>query len=77
MKYALIAPNEVAHEGHRVAQISDATFEVAEPLFWVEVQTELESQFLYYDEKTRSILEIPKPKIPVPINPTVTGAQKW
>lgn len=43
----------------RVAEVEDATFEVAGDLFWVDVSDELASQDIYYDTSEQTCKVIP------------------
>jgi hypothetical protein len=69
--YALISPNEPSVNGYRVAQVADITFEVAEPLFWVECSNDIVADDFYYDTQTNSLLIIPKK--PIYTNNSVVG----
>ena len=67
MKKALISPNEIVFKydgsqlGARVCEVSDASFEVAAPLFWVDCDDSIIADQFYFDGT--SILPIPvKPK---------------
>lgn len=59
MKNALISPDEKRLNGFRVAQVADATFEVAAPLFWVECDDEVEADIFWYDPLNEQITLIP------------------
>jgi hypothetical protein len=53
MKRALISPNEVvtAYDGttgQRVAEVSSASFEIAEPLFWLDCPDECVADLWFY-----------------------------
>ena len=41
MKKALIVPNVVSGSGYRIAEVTDTSFPVAEPLFWVDVSADV------------------------------------
>jgi len=56
MKNALISPNEPVLAGYRVAEVSDTTFEVAPPLFWVECADDVVADQFYYDTETQTIV---------------------
>lgn len=58
MKYALISPNEPVEYGYRVAEVSDQTFDVAEPLFWVDCSDDIIADQFYYDINTQTIIPI-------------------
>lgn len=73
MKNALISPNEPVYSydgsllGERVAQVSDTTFPIAPPLFWVDCADDVVADQWYYDSVTQQILLVPLP--PPPDNP--------
>lgn len=73
MKNALISPNEPVYSydgsllGERVAQVSDATFPIAPPLFWVDCADDVVADQWYYEPVTQQILLVPLP--PPPDNP--------
>lgn len=81
MKNALISPNEPRETGYRVAQISDVTFEVAPPLFWVECSDDIVTDQFWYNPANQSfeVMPEPIPVIPVVIpgldQPETQGAQ--
>lgn len=61
----------------RVAEVADATFPVAEPLFWVECADDVVADQWYYDTVQQICIIIP-PAPPRPAaadQPAVTGAQ--
>ena len=62
MKEALIIPGELRESGYRVAQVVDQhqTFEVGQPLFWVECEDNVFADCFWYDPKTQTI----KPNTP-------------
>lgn len=52
MKKALISPNETrriseTETGYRVAQVSDNEFQVASPLFWIDVPDDTLTEKVY------------------------------
>ena len=49
----------------RVAQVSDTTFEVAEPFFWTECADDVLADFFYYNTVDKEIFPIP----PLPPKP--------
>ena len=55
MIWALISPNEKVYDSHgvylgsRICDVVDEKFEVAEPLFWVQVSTDVYSNIYYWD----------------------------
>jgi hypothetical protein len=57
MKEALISPNEPRESGYRVAQVVDQyeTFEVGQPLFWVECSDNVVADQFWYNPKTQTI----------------------
>jgi hypothetical protein len=66
MKKALVSPLE----NNRVAQVADAEFEVAQPLFWVDCHDEVTAEWTYDDSAFNA------PVIPEPITvPTQTKEQ--
>ena len=72
MKKALICPSGVNEHGYRVAQVEQETFEVAEPLFWVDCADDVEQDKFFFDPQDNTIKPIPAPE---PVNHTVDGAQ--
>lgn len=54
MKYALISPTEQTLDsegnvvGARVAEVATDTFDVAQPLFWVECEDDVAADQYYY-----------------------------
>lgn len=76
MKKALISPNEVSYNyegiilGTRVAQVSDYSFEVAPPLFWIDCDDDIDADKYYYDMQSQTI--IAKPIQPAPLEENVT-----
>jgi hypothetical protein len=69
MKKALIAPNETrpisaTETGYRVAQISDAEFDVASPLFWIDVADDTATQKVY-NPNTQELVDRWIPPLPV------------
>lgn len=65
----------------RVAQVQEDSFEVAQPLFWVDCADDVVADEWYYQSSTGVILTIPAPApIPetvpaAPEQPVVSGAQ--
>ena len=57
MKQALISPTEPKETGYRVAQVVDQyqTFEVGQPLFWVECADDVKADQFWYDPQTQTI----------------------
>jgi hypothetical protein len=64
--------------GFRVAMFSEASFEVAPELFWVEYTGDKKEHELFYDNTTNTIKEIPIPPAP-PANtqPISQGTQTF
>lgn len=71
MKKALISPNELRYgdeektqSGYRVAEISNAEFEVASPLFWIDVPDDTVANKKYYKPSDQSLqnIYIPPPE---------------
>jgi hypothetical protein len=64
-KEALISPNEPRETGYRVAQVVDQyqTFEVGQPLFWVECADDVIADQFWYNPQTQTIEPNP-PYIP-------------
>jgi hypothetical protein len=56
---ALISPIEPVENGYRVAEVSEKTFEVAPPFFWVDCGKEVVADMYWYDQADKSI----KPKL--------------
>jgi hypothetical protein len=73
MKNALICPNQPVETGYRVAEVADATFEVAPPLFWVECADDVVADQFWYDPSDDTIKLIPEP--PEPEQPVTQGTQ--
>ena len=76
MKQALISPDELVYDytnsviGSRIAEVSDQSFEVASPLFWVEVTDEVSADIWYWNG-TEALLPPVKPEPPVGTEPVV------
>ena len=93
MKYALISPNEQVSYisawdgqapvftvlGQRVAQVADAQFEVAPPLFWLECANDVTAMDFYYSQNSLAIVQIPEsppqPTTAAIDQPVTTGSQ--
>ena len=90
MKNALISPNEQVSYisawdgkkpvytvlGQRVAEVADAQFEVAPPLFWLECADDVTAMGFYYDATNQAIVQIPEsPPQPTLVQPVTTGSQ--
>lgn len=63
MKKALISPNEPVATGLRIAEIADAEFEVANPLFWVSCGDEVNATDYFYNPESQ-ICEVIPPYVP-------------
>jgi hypothetical protein len=65
----------VIPNAERVAEVSDTTFEVAPPLFWVVCTDDVVANEYYYDSATTTIVQVPPPA-PYPTDtPISTGTQ--
>lgn len=76
MKHALISPMEQCYDGVRIAQVSDSMFEVAMPLFWVDVADNVTAELYYFDLQTQQPVLSPIPPIPED-QPVNNGAQQY
>jgi hypothetical protein len=71
MNNALISPNELIYSyegvflGHRIAECSQVTFEVAPPLFWVECDDQINSCDWCYNTEVNEFVAIPLPPLPI------------
>jgi hypothetical protein len=88
MKKALISPNEqvsyisgwdgqnpvYTELGQRVAEVCDAEFEVATPLFWLDCADDVVADQFYYDGTAIQAIPESPPK-PTSVQPTTTGTQ--
>lgn len=63
MKKALISPLEPCFGGYRVAQVSQDSFEVAKPLFWVDCEDTVEADVYYFDQNLAICVLAPEPEI--------------
>jgi len=75
MKHALISPNEPRYTGVRIAEVSSSTFQVAAPLFWVDVADEVTAEKYFYDMQTHQPVHNPEPPLPED-QPTGEGLQQ-
>ena len=64
MKKALISPNEICYgnaektqSGHRIAQVCDSEFAVANPLYWIDVADDTNTR-KYYDPNDQQVKDI-------------------
>lgn len=46
---ALISPIESRYSGYRVAQVEENEFEVAQPLFWVDCETNIKADWYWFN----------------------------
>jgi hypothetical protein len=69
MKKALIAPNEPAQTGYRVAQVEPAEniFGVADPLYWLDCNDDVIADQFWFDPTDNTIKAVPVPTPPEPI----------
>lgn len=65
-KQALISPNEPRESGYRVAQVEpdDQTFEVGQPLFWVECADDVVADEFWYNPDIQLVIPNPPPPPP-------------
>lgn len=93
MKNALISPNEQVSYisawdgqtpvytvlGQRVAEVTDAEFEVAPPLFWLSCADDVTAMGFYYNATSLVIVQIPEsppqPTLVASDQPVTTGSQ--
>ena len=93
MKNALISPNEQVSYisawdwqtpvytalGQRVAEVADAQFEVAPPLFWLSCADDVTAMDFYYNATNQAIEQIPEspPQTTIAASdqPVTTGSQ--
>lgn len=61
----------------RIAEVADQSFEVAQPLFWVDCADDVTADGYWYDTANQTIQAIPAPppKPAAPDQPTSTGTQ--
>lgn len=77
---ALISPNEPCASGFRIAEVSSNSFDVAEPLFWIDCSDEIVPDLFWFDPNDQTVKPTPEPEsIVTPLQsgnqPTVNGAQ--
>lgn len=71
MNNALISPEELIYSydgsliGVRIAEVSQSTFEVALPLYWVECADDVNSDDWYFQTETQSCQLKPTPPQPL------------
>jgi len=65
MKRALISPSEIRYgdqqetqTGYRIAEVTDAEFPVADPMFWIDVPDDTKSNLKYYDPADQQLKDI-------------------
>jgi hypothetical protein len=60
----------------RVAEVTNSTFDVATPLFWLDCADNIVADQWYYDSVTAAFVVVPAPvPKPTPVQPVVEGAQ--
>jgi hypothetical protein len=74
MKNALIAPMQPVESGFRVAEVSEQTFEIAEPLFWTVCDDFVVADEYWFDPTDQSIKPVPNQLKPMIVQPLQTGA---
>lgn len=77
MKKALISPAEIRYgdeqqtqSGYRIAEVTDAEFVVAEPMFWIDVADDITADSKYYDPADQQLKDIWRPSPPPVEEPT-------
>jgi hypothetical protein len=66
----------VIPNSERVAEVSDTSFEVAPPLFWVDCADNVIADVFYYDSVSQAIIQTPEPApIPDVVQPISQGSQ--
>lgn len=70
MKKALISPEEVIYHisegtplGVRIAQVENESFDIAEPLFWIECHDQVNANDWYYDVDKQDFKLKPVPEL--------------
>ncbi len=66
--------SQIIPNSARVAEVVDAEFPVAEPLFWVSCADDVKADQWYYDTVQQQCFAVPPPA-PPENQPTTTGAQ--
>jgi hypothetical protein len=68
MKKALINPLEIMYgneegteQGYRICEVTETEFEVASPLFWIEVADDTNQQLKYYDPNDQQLKDVLPP----------------
>lgn len=73
---ALISPDEPRETGYRVAQLAETSFEVAEPLFWVEYTgTNTNADIMWYDPINLAFIDMVFPVYSTGISDTTLRQQ--
>jgi hypothetical protein len=76
---ALISPNEPVSTGYRLAEVREQSFDVAEPLFWIDCGENIIADVYYYDPADQTIKETPIAPFQnmeaAPNQPAGTGSQ--
>jgi hypothetical protein len=75
MKKVLICPITPIEAGYRVVEVSNESFEVALPLFWIDYPETIEPTKYWFDPSDNSLKEIPE-VIEDIIQPVTTGSQE-
>jgi len=65
MKHALIAPMQPVQTGYRVAQVSNETFDISTPFFWVNCADNVLADQFWYDPSDQTIKPVPVPDPPL------------
>jgi hypothetical protein len=68
MKYCLVCPNEPVKDGYRIAQVTEVTFPVGDPTYWLECADDVVQDLWYFDTTTNV------PTL-VPVAPSSFGLQ--
>jgi len=73
MKKALISSNEIIETGYRIAEVSDYEFPIANPLYWIDCEDNINADFYFFDSLSNSIKE--KSPVELKSQPMVEGVQ--
>ena len=70
MKKALVSPNEIrriseTETGYRIADVTDAEFDVASPMFWIDVPDDTTTEKVY-NPSNQELVDIFIPPVPEP-----------
>lgn len=73
---ALISPLELRETGFRVAEVCAQSFEVAQPLFWVDCADDVVADQFWFDPADATFKQFPEPE-PVEgvVQPISQGSQ--